>query len=541
MRKIIITALILGLAFFGLLEVGSVFSQQVISQVSLEKKNVDKDERDIERNCFFEELEKEIAKLKLKIEQEKPESPQLAGLKEKLEVLEKELFLKKLECEREKKERIEPERKELKEKEFEKKEKVSKEKILFQKEQREFSPQKIEIKEIKEKKVAPLPKKPLLKMEKQKEVLRPERVCELEDIFLREINQLIKKAQVAEEKGDYELAKKIKEKIESLKERFEERKKECQKLISFRKIKTPAPIGIIKPKELREIEQEKDFRKKICERETEIAKKIEYYKDLVSLAPVELKKKGYQSKLEITRILEELEKEKAKLYALCKGKKIEKTIILKPVAPERAEEITIYYKEKVADIMEKSLSVEEKINQLKEIKKEIDKLITELIRRKKEISLKEVQQFTEKVILAPGKVKIGETEVKPVQPKIIKLNLKNKEVEMEIEKDKITIEQEGIKAKTSLSVEIKEDKVLVEKSPINLTPKEIIDSLKVKPLEIELAKEKEKPVYKIKTVARKRLFFIFPIRVKKEIIVDAQKEAVEKIKEKKPWWSIFAF
>ena len=58
---------------------------------------------------------------------------------------------------------------------------------------------------------------------------------------------------------------------------------------------------------------------------------------------------------------------------------------------------------------------------------------------------------------------------------------------------------------------------------------------------VELIKENEKLVYRIKDIQPKKVLWIFPVKVSRQIDVDATKEGGEVLKIKKPWWSFLAF
>jgi len=152
-------------------------------------------------------------------------------------------------------------------------------------------------------------------------------ICAVSDDYLKEINNLIKEADSAKSRGDFESEKIITEKIKLIKEKIEARKEECQNA-------SQAPPSLTQPPQQQNVVTGQNIVKEdFCQLENEIAAKIEYYKGLLSLSPQELEDKGYQ-KEEIGKILGELQNEKAKVHSACSGEKVGWNISeIKPVAP----------------------------------------------------------------------------------------------------------------------------------------------------------------------------------------------------------------
>jgi hypothetical protein len=372
----------------------------------------------------------------------------------------------------------------------------------------------------------------------------PLNVCAVSDEYIKEINELIKEADLAKSRGDVETEKKITEKIKLIKEKIEAKKKECQNQ------NQPTPS---QPPQQQNVAT--NTTSEFCQLEKQIVTKIEYYKSLLSLSPEELKDKGYDKK-EIGRILGELQNERAKVHSACSGEKVGwKISEIKPVAPQKAEEVATYYKEKVAQTMEQSLPTATQLKEIKQIKEEAKTMVKELIRSQNEISAQEIQPIVEKFKIKPGAIEISDEQLKVSKQKKIEAMVADNPVEIEVNPQKLIIkdrkfEGKEVEIETQLPLNLTAEGGLVGETgaeggkEIKVAPSQILEKSIVKnpvDLKIELTQEKETPVYKIKAVEKRKLFFFIPVNVNKEITVDASSEKATKLKETKPWWSFLAF
>ena len=375
------------------------------------------------------------------------------------------------------------------------------------------------------------------------QILVPLNVCAVSDEYIKEINELIKEADLAKSRGDIETEKKITEKIKLIKEKIEAKKKECQNQ------NQPTPSQ--PPQQQNVVTSTSEF----CQLEKQIATKIEYYKSLLSLSPEELKDKGYDKK-EIGRILGELQNERAKVHSACSGEKVGwKISEIKPVAPQKAEEVATYYKEKVAQTMEQSLPTATQLKEIKQIKEEAKTMVKELIRSQNEISAQGIQPIVEKFKIKPGAIEISDEQLKVSKQKKIEAMVADNPVEIGVNPQKLIIkdrkfEGKEVEIETQLPLNLTAEGGVVGETgaeggkEIKVAPSQILEKSIVKnpvDLKIELTQEKGTPVYKIKAVEKRKLFFFIPVNVNKEITIDASNEAATKLKEIKPWWSFLAF
>jgi len=378
-------------------------------------------------------------------------------------------------------------------------------------------------------------------------------LCATDDNSLKEINELVKKADALKTSGDLESEKEIREKIRLIKEKINLRREECQKSVEEKlKKESTSDNQSENSKPILSKSQQEGFGN-FCNSnlKDQLDKKIDYYKSLISLSLEELKIKGYE-KQELAKILADLQNERAKLIAVCSGEKkglelSQSTLILKPVAPEGAQEIVDYVKEKTAQvILQAQPSAEAQLEKVKEIKQETTLMAKELIRSQNRVSVKELQPVIEKFIFEPGKIKLENEETKITLPeaKKIEIGVKNKSIELLVSNNNLSLKEGETMAETKLPLIVENEKLIVNDKEVKITPKQLIEKLVVKnptDLKVELTSENDKPIYQVKSVEKRNLLFLIPVKVEREVTVDATTEQAEKIKEVKPWWSFLAF
>jgi len=386
--------------------------------------------------------------------------------------------------------------------------------------------------------VIPVKESPIRKVEQvQPKEVMPIRqpvidVCAVSDTLLKEVEDLSEKLEQAKERNDYALVKNLSKKISTLKGEIEKNRIRCQEQ---KKVEVTTPSG-------------KTFKSAgivfdPCKQEQLIRKKLEHYKKILSLPKNELEAKGYKVE-KIDKIIKELTSQLQKFHQACVSPDKKIVQLPRPVAPQRGEEVTTYYKEKVAKLMSSPVNIDEKIGRLKELRNEIDTMIEELIRAKKKIQYSEIKPLVKKIVVQPGKIDAGKVSVKVSAKKDVEISMKNKKVNVSIEKNKVSLGEEEVKAEVEVSapIEIEQGKVFLGGKEIKTTPGEAVRKISASPEAlIKLSKEKEKPVYKVSDVQRKRILGIFPVRIKRDITIDASSENSRVIKIKRPWWSFLAF
>jgi len=373
-------------------------------------------------------------------------------------------------------------------------------------------------------------------------------VCAVSDDYLKEINKLIKEADLAKSQGDLEAEKNITEKIKIIKEKIEARKKECENVSQTQaEERMPSRGPAIAPQTQASLQalpvgqtRTEDF----CNLEKQITPKIDYYKELLSLSSKELEDKGYERE-EVGKILGELQNEKAKVHSACSGEKVGWTISeIKPVAPQKAEEVTTYYKERVAETMGRAASMETQIQEIKQIKEEVGIMVKELMRSQKEISTQELQPIVDKIVVKPGVIEMKETKVKVQGQKKVETTMNNRPVEILVESQRMNIKEGNLTVETQLPVDLSSSNLVVNNKELKVTPRQVVERVSLKnpiDLKVELVQEKETPVYKVRAVEKRKLLFFIPVNVSKEMTIDATNEQTPKLSEKKPWWSFLVF
>jgi len=366
-------------------------------------------------------------------------------------------------------------------------------------------------------------------------------VCALSDSYLKEINELIKQADLAKQQGDVETEKNITEKIKLIKEKIELKKKECANAAQM-------PLSVSQAPQQQNIATGQNIIKEdFCQTEKQIISKIEYYKGLLSLSAQELAEKGY-AKEELGKMLGELQNERAKVHAACSGEKTGLTVSqlnqIKPLAAENAEQIANYYKEKMAQIMEKPLTLPSQTQEIKKMKEEATVMTKELIRTQNQISVKELQPIVEKFVFQPGMIETAQTQVKIPQEKKIEIAVQNKTMEIAVSNERMSIKEGTVVAETKMPLAVENEKLVMNGTEVKITPEQMLKKVAIEnpvDLKIELTAQNNSPAYQVKAVERKKLFFLIPVNVQKELTVDASTEQARKIKEDKPWWSFLAF
>ena len=343
--------------------------------------------------------------------------------------------------------------------------------------------------------------------------------------LMKELDELVKESNEAEEKGDKESAEKLYQKIHSIKQEINKQTKAVKAQETVEISAKPVYIERNKCSELKDWE----------------AKKVSY-EELYVLSEEELKAKGYsQGKEEVRKVITEL---KTGIDRLRKGCEEETTSIpsviaqpVKPVVVESGEEIINYYKVKIGEVASEEINKEEKVVKLKELRQEIDELIRELIKAKDELNSQEIQELVEEVKVKAGEIKADNVVVKTTGKKMI-TTLNEKSLEIKPTKKEVIIKDKEVEVKAKEITINSDGTMMVGNSEVKLTPTEIIEKIEVEPKEIELVEENNKAVYKVQTQEKRRLFGFIPIGITKIITTDAV--SAEVLKEKLPWWAFLA-
>jgi len=169
-------------------------------------------------------------------------------------------------------------------------------------------------------------------------------------------------------------------------------------------------------------------------------------------------------------------------------------------------------------------------------------MIKELIRSQEKINYEELKHLAPKITVEAGKIQAGEIKIETEKTKTLETKIKEKKVNIVVEKEKVILDDGGVKAETILPVKIEEGKISLKEKEIRNTPQEVLKKIVATPsAAISLKEEKDKAVYQVTDSKSKKLFGIFPVKVKIETTVNAQTEVPTVLREKKPWWSFLTF
>jgi len=213
---------------------------------------------------------------------------------------------------------------------------------------------------------------------------------------------------------------------------------------------------------------------------------------------------------------------------------------------EGPREIQEYYEAKMEEIFSSETKTpDQKLEALKELRKEIDQMVSNLIKERERIKMTELKDLTPEVKVKPGEIQVNDSSV-PVekQEKEITLKVKEKEIKVRTSPATVEIEDGAFKVKTNQEITVKTKGFDVAGKEIEVLPTEVTGLFKLKPEEVKefkLIVESNKPAYEIKTVEKRKLLGIIPVKVHREIKIDASSPEKKVLEEKRPWWIIFTF
>jgi len=378
--------------------------------------------------------------------------------------------------------------------------------------------------------------------------------CAVDKDLLEEMENLISEIEKAKKEGNEELVEELSGKIKLMRERIYERQEKCKNEIESKKDFSQKgnetfPIKPIKPLPVQSQSGSGSgpslVAKNFCQLEKEMQGKLNYYKNLISLKADELEAKGYDSKEEVAKIIEGLNREMEKAHLMCVNppRHISTTspIIIKPVVPDQEGDIISYYKEKLSEVMSEKPDVKQEIGALENLRNDVNGMVKELIRTKKKIRYFDIKPLVQKIVVTPGKIQTDKITVETSEEKSVDIPINGQENEISVNKDVVTIGK-SIKAKALAPIKIDNGKILLGDKELKVTPDQAVKKAKADyQSNVELIKENEKLVYRIKDIQPKKVLWIFPVKVSRQIDVDATKEGGEVLKIKKPWWSFLAF
>ncbi len=366
------------------------------------------------------------------------------------------------------------------------------------------------------------------------------RVCVINSELMKELEKLMVLLKEAEESGEEDLVNKLYEKIKAVKRETDVEMERCrnQQTVTAEAVES-RPVYI-----------------DICSQIEKYVEKRKHYELLYKLSDAELEDKGYSEdgRERIKRTIAEINEEINRIRTKCKlmnsntggsesgssgggsggSATTEDFVEAKPIVISSGAEISSYYKVKISKIMSEEIDSDDRISDLKELRNEIDRLIEELIRSKDELNADEMEELADEIEIKPNEIKVGDVVVNSVNKKI-SIMIKNKNLTIAPEKLKVMIHDGDIKIKSS-GLEIRNNTLMMNNSEIKLLASDVALKLKLRAKEMELKKENNRLVYKIKTMENRRLFGLIPVDVENYLTVDAESEEVNVLNERLPWW-----
>ncbi len=361
-------------------------------------------------------------------------------------------------------------------------------------------------------------------------------VCYMSDELAKEYNELILELDKAESAGYKDRAADITLKIIALKQEIAKSQDECASDVSETKpIQTPTVVA--RPVEPVVIDR--------CSVVDQWKDKIGYYEKLMGLSDSDLKMKTGFSRDEIEKILSELTDGLEKVKAQCDiqtGTVVKPSITaiqiavakpIKPVVAESGQEVELYYKAQMKDIVSSSDDVDVQVGKLKALRDDIDHLIEGLIKGRKEIESGELSNLVTEVKVSPGEIRADNIVVKTLDTKIL-MDLGNKPVSINPTASQVLIKDRGLEVMAA-EVSIVDNVLKVGNSEVKVAASDVADKLQILPKSVELREENAKSVYKMKIDEKRKLFGIIPVNIEKSLTVDAANGDL--LEEKRPWYA----
>ena len=206
---------------------------------------------------------------------------------------------------------------------------------------------------------------------------------------------------------------------------------------------------------------------------------------------------------------------------------------IKPVVAESGQEVELYYKAQMKDIVSSSDDVDVQVGKLKALRNEIDQLIEGLIKGRKEIESGELSNLVTEVKVSPGEIRADNIVVKTVDKKIL-MDIGNKPISIKPTASQILIKDGDLEVMAA-EVSIKDNILKVGNSEVKVAASDVVDKLQILPKSVELREENAKSVYKMKIDEKRKLFGIIPVNIETSLTVDANNGDL--LEEKRPWYA----
>jgi len=194
------------------------------------------------------------------------------------------------------------------------------------------------------------------------------------------------------------------------------------------------------------------------------------------------------------------------------------------------------YKEKLEEL--KNITDVEERNQLrKEIHNETREMIKAIAQEKKTINATTISELVNTIEIRKDKIKFDDDEINATDLNVT-ARIRNRTIDIIKTRDQILLR---LRNDTGLSiplpgvVKIINDTMTVDNLPVNVTPDEIRERVRMKIKEMTMEKENNTLMYSASGEEDRKFLGIFAMKVEKKIKANAETGQI--VKEELPWWS----
>jgi hypothetical protein len=199
-----------------------------------------------------------------------------------------------------------------------------------------------------------------------------------------------------------------------------------------------------------------------------------------------------------------------------------------------AKDVVSYYKNKVTEVLTQEGDTDSQIIQLKDLRNEIDKLIVDLINKNNKMNASEVSGVVDEIKMRRNAIQAGNSTISTTTA-TISTQINKQNIDVKPSETGVTITDGAVSVDVP-ELSIKENKINMADKVVQVAPSEVMAKAKMqKTKQLNMSVENGTPVYDIKGDENRKLLWVIPVTMEKQVKVDATNGNV--IKEEKPWWS----
>jgi hypothetical protein len=262
----------------------------------------------------------------------------------------------------------------------------------------------------------------------------------------------------------------------------------------------------------------------------------ETYKEVKILLEEKIKLEAAGMIEEAQQLKEKIEEKKKEASSTkCAATNVMPKVVPKLTNVETGGEIGGYYKKKISEVIANNETTDKKITTLKQIRNEIDKLIEELIRKKNKITTEEFKDVAEQIQVTPNTIQVDSVSFSTTEKSVV-ANINNQNVTIAPSATSVSVESGGQTVQAP-QITLKNEKMTMNDHQINVLPSEVRDRVAANIKSMELKEENNVAVYKVNTEEDRKIFWLIPVKVNKEITMDATNNG-NVLNEEAPWWAV---